>query len=46
MSYQEIYQPYREEVAGRYPLVAARILEIPGEETVAEPFRRIYQFDV
>ena len=43
MSYQEIYQPYREEVAGRYPLVAARILEIPGEETVAEPFRSYFR---
>lgn len=43
MSYQEIYQPYREEVAGRFPLVAARILEIPGEETVAEPFRSYFR---
>lgn len=39
MSYRQIYEPYREEVRERYPLVMERIGRILKEETVSEPFR-------
>lgn len=42
MSYQEIYQPYRQEVEERYPLVMERIARICEEETVKEPFRAYF----
>lgn len=43
MSYKELYEPYRQEVEERYPLVMERIAEIPAEETVEPPFRDYFQ---
>lgn len=43
MSYKELYEPYRQEVEERYPLVMERIAEIPAEETVKQPFRGYFQ---
>ncbi len=43
MSYKELYEPYRQEVEERYPLVMERIAEIPAEETVEQPFRDYFQ---
>lgn len=43
MSYKELYEPYRQEVEERYPLVMERIAEIPAEETVKPPFRDYFQ---
>lgn len=38
-----MYEPYRQEVEERYPLVMERIAEIPAEETVEQPFRDYFQ---
>lgn len=43
MSYKELYEPYRQEVEERYPLVMERIAEIVTEETVQEPYRSYFQ---
>ncbi|MEG0961906.1 MAG: aminopeptidase [Lachnospiraceae bacterium] len=48
MSYQEIWQPYREDVQERYELVMERLEEIKSEETVKTPylsyFRQVADF--
>lgn len=43
MNYKELYEPYRQEVEERYPLVMERIAEIPAEETVKQPFRDYFR---
>lgn len=43
MGYRELYEPYRQEVEERYPLVMERISDILTEETVQPPFRDYFQ---
>ena len=38
MGYQEIWQPYRDEVEERFPLVMERLESIGQEETVSQPY--------
>lgn len=38
MGYCEVWQPYREEVKERYPLVMERLGQIETEETVEQPY--------
>ncbi len=42
MGYKELYEPYRQEVEERYPLVMERIAQIPTEETVRSPYREYF----
>lgn len=43
MGYRELYAPYAQEVAERYPLVMERIAGIQEEETVQEPYRDYFR---
>ncbi|MCI8483918.1 MAG: aminopeptidase [Lachnospiraceae bacterium] len=43
MSAQEIWQPYREEVKERFPLVMERLEKIETEETVDQPYREYFR---
>ncbi len=43
MGYCEVWQPYREEVKERYPLVMERLEQIETEETVRQPYRAYFQ---
>lgn len=43
MGYQEIWQPYREEVEERFPLVMGRLEQIMAEETVPQPYRGYFR---
>lgn len=43
MSYKELYEPYRNEVKDRYPLVMERIQSIQEEATTKEPFCSYFQ---
>lgn len=43
MGYREIWQPYREEVEERYPLVIERMRQIEEEETVPQPYRSYFR---
>ena len=43
MSYQEIMEPYNQEVEERYPLVMERLEQMLTEETVEEPFRSFFR---
>ena len=38
MGYCEVWQPYREAVKERYPLVLERLEQIETEETVKQPY--------
>lgn len=38
MGYKELYEPYKQEVSERYPLVMERIAGILEEETVRQPY--------
>lgn len=43
MGYREIWQPYREEVQERFPLVMGRLKQIETEETVQQPYRNYFR---
>lgn len=43
MGYQEIWQPYREEVEERFPLAMGRLEQIGTEETVPQPYRAYFR---
>lgn len=43
MGYREIWQPYREEVEERFPLVMGRLEQIETEETVKQPYRDYFR---
>ncbi len=43
MSYQEFWQPYREIVEERFPLLVERLEQIQSEETVSRPYLAYFQ---
>ncbi len=43
MSYQEVWQSYREKVKERFPLVMERLEKIGKEETIQQPYRNYFR---
>ena len=43
MKYQEFWQPYREHVQERFPLLVERLEQMTTEETTIDPFRTYFQ---